>query len=731
MSTLATSSSFASWSAVIKPPLSSASFAMAQAQTHAPASAPVQSHAQAPSPFTPDSETDKHSPIPCAYPACSGKVRLGGIFCQTHIPVPLGPPKDRSRSGKSDNAPLLPPTKPATVTVPVLNRQPAVSNDKKMLLENDKDRPIMRRKTAAGDPFKPSRSASKQSTPSSLNEPPSAQPSPKATFPRPAVHSPPDSQRNSPTGEPASKRPRLAASVGGSPEVREETRGEARGEARPSGLETSKPDSGPAVGPAVGPRPVPGETQFIMQNGPFYRQPISSFLQRSSRAPDSEGKNGMKLVPLKTRTPVRKMAPQNTAPLIRPPPPPPQLPPVQLTQPTHYANGLSNGFANGLAHSGQAANSSFKDPRAVGKTFPQEPEFQNAQSIALPAQVETQKRLEQGTATSNPQVAHAVNSINERNLERERARSMAAFAEMQRKRRAAQGNPAGDRYASHDNSRLGGHDAQRTPSVWNHMEIAAIPTPFNGNGMTHTLPSQPLVARTASHNAARADPRVENHDARRTTFINSGMEMGSGAAQANGISTVRKVQPRQAVPALQEQPPKIYPIQIRGTQPKPPSPIKVVDETVFDRLIYSQAGASSPPRGVAIPEVAHQQKPTPSLDLPDEPLYADIDPRIHWPQPHSEAWYENKMAEISSRGGRKANYGKAAQRMRDQRLREAALPLDETLPEKILGNAAWVRALKRIKGIEDESRISPGTRPRGRPPNSRRQMSGGSGSALS
>ncbi|KAK3685873.1 hypothetical protein B0T22DRAFT_233096 [Podospora appendiculata] len=464
--------------------------------------------------------------------------------------------------------------------------------------------------------------------------------------------------------------------------------------------------------------------QFIMQNGQFHRQPISSFLQRSSRAPDSEGKNGMKLVPLKTRTPVRKMAPQNTAPLIRPPPP------VQPSQPTHHANGLSNGFANGLAHSGQAANSSFPEPWAVGRTFSQESEFLKAQALALSAQVEKQKPVEQRTTTGNPPVTHAVNGIDERNLERDRARSMAAFAETQRKRRAAEGNMTGDRYASHSNSQFGGHDARRTHPSWNHTEIDAIPTSFNGNGMAHILHSQPAAAKTGSQNVARADPRVGNHDARRTNFINSGTEMGPGPAQVNGITMVKKVQPRQAVPPLQEQPQKIYPIQIRGTQPKPPGPIKVVDEAVFDRLIYSQAGASSPPRGIVVPDVAHQQQPTPGLDTPDEPMYADIDPRIHWPQPHSEAWYENKMAEISSRGGRKANYGKAAQRMRQQRLREEALPLDETLPEKILSNVAWVRALKRIKGTEDESRTSPGTR-RGRPPSSRRQMSGGSGSAMS
>lgn len=131
------------------------------------------------------------------------------------------------------------------------------------------------------------------------------------------------------------------------------------------------------------------------------------------------------------------------------------------------------------------------------------------------------------------------------------------------------------------------------------------------------------------------------------------------------------------------------------------------DLSEFDRLIYAQEGAQKPP-----PEVCLLISPAPSAtgaksndsDHPpqDEPLYLDIDPRIHWPQPHTEAWLAKKQAEIEARGGRKANFGQAAQRLRQQRIAEEAVPFEDTLPEKIASNPAWVRMLKRLNGMEED-----------------------------
>ncbi|KAK1828380.1 hypothetical protein QBC39DRAFT_153616 [Podospora conica] len=147
--------------------------------------------------------------------------------------------------------------------------------------------------------------------------------------------------------------------------------------------------------------------------------------------------------------------------------------------------------------------------------------------------------------------------------------------------------------------------------------------------------------------------------------------------------------------------------------PKPPSPQQLerrrrpLDLSEFDRLIYAQEGALNPPPEVCLlaasPAAALKEAKSKDSDAPrqDEPLYLDIDPRIHWPQPHTEAWLEEKQAEIQARGGRKANFGQAAQRLRQQRIAEERVPLEDTLPEKIASNPAWVRMLKLLKAKEE------------------------------
>lgn len=83
--------------------------------------------------------------------------------------------------------------------------------------------------------------------------------------------------------------------------------------------------------------------------------------------------------------------------------------------------------------------------------------------------------------------------------------------------------------------------------------------------------------------------------------------------------------------------------------------------------------------------------------IPDEPLFLHIDPRVHWPQRHSQEWFEAKQKEIRARGNRKANFGKAARSMRRRLVAEGPPEtLEETLPDKILDNPAWVSMLKKL-----------------------------------
>ena len=119
----------------------------------------------------------------------------------------------------------------------------------------------------------------------------------------------------------------------------------------------------------------------------------------------------------------------------------------------------------------------------------------------------------------------------------------------------------------------------------------------------------------------------------------------------------------------------------------------------FDAWIYSQPAASEPPPGVrptARPDQPSKPRP------PDEPYYAHIDPRLHWPQPHSERWFGAKQEEIRSRGGRKANFGKATQRMKEQRVREGPASFEAQLPDRILQDPSWLRALKSFHGVGDK-----------------------------
>ncbi|KAK4121404.1 hypothetical protein N657DRAFT_557522, partial [Parathielavia appendiculata] len=166
---------------------------------------------------------------------------------------------------------------------------------------------------------------------------------------------------------------------------------------------------------------------------------------------------------------------------------------------------------------------------------------------------------------------------------------------------------------------------------------------------------------------------------------------------------------------------------IQRPKPKP----KEIDTALFDALIYSQPGAASPPPGTDLPDIINNprlktaaaaaattatatttntSKPnsSPKKQEQDEPLYLPIDPRIHWPQPHSEAWHAAKQAEIRARGRRKERFGRAAQSLRRQlRLKEKEGPkiFEETLPEKVTENPAWVRVLRRLRGLPPSSGV--------------------------
>jgi len=213
---------------------------------------------------------------------------------------------------------------------------------------------------------------------------------------------------------------------------------------------------------------------------------------------------------------------------------------------------------------------------------------------------------------------------------------------------------------------------------------------------------------------AEADVKILDSRESRTAEPQSRVDL---TARPRVSSPVRTVNNRPSPPsAPSEAPPK-----------KAKIIIKIPELSDFDMLIYSQPDARPPPPGysqlklkpkppVRVPSPPQIQTvieedqfedalftpPPPAPPLKDEPVYANIDPRIHWPQHHSAEWHAKKQVEIQARGGRKANFGRAAQRMREQRQVQhvpSAEEFEASLPEKIAGNPAWVRALKRLNGI--------------------------------
>ncbi|EXF78133.1 hypothetical protein CFIO01_04478 [Colletotrichum fioriniae PJ7] len=153
--------------------------------------------------------------------------------------------------------------------------------------------------------------------------------------------------------------------------------------------------------------------------------------------------------------------------------------------------------------------------------------------------------------------------------------------------------------------------------------------------------------------------------------------------------------------------------------------------TKFDAMIYSQPDATRPPLGVytlAAPIETSKGASTSCAD--DGRFHMKLDPRIHWPHNRSDQWYRSKMEEIKARGGRKANFGKAAQRMRQQRLAEERqeeedklgvargeprpwshhrhmdfgdVP-EEELPIYVRRNEEWVRGAAWMRKMHEESR---------------------------
>ncbi|KAK4104598.1 hypothetical protein N658DRAFT_483504 [Parathielavia hyrcaniae] len=492
--------------------------------------------------------------INCPFPGCPAKIDgLHRVLCAAHMQA----------IASTDNT-------NATHAAPGLPRPPvAAPNPRKMLPETDKDRPIMRRKTAGNLPqFFPQQPTPKHGTPPSRGQSTTSPSSPQRLAPRPPVHSPPASPGSFRDGEPARKRPRLSPSQRHSPKV------------RVNGTDAPRPFTT---------EPVWRSKPVVPKSPHLSRRDSNGSPRQHSKVRDHEGMSASGNKP-SSRHPVRRV--------------PHQLSKLRFIEPG--------------------------------------PGDRNAGMLT-----------EQSSSGINESVGAAVRrSSEDSDMFTKLSISIASV------------------------SRAGSIDSQSHP-----RRRSDLPNELDGK---------------AQPDSGRSDTQPDY-----------------GVLQANGVPPQRiHLSMRPAQTSSKTEP------------PQRPKPTKEINTALFDALIYSQPGAASPPPAINLPSIINNNNPSPPKTAattitntttisnnktdptsqpqpekakdhqPDEPLYLAIDPRIHWPQPHSEAWRAAKQAEIRARGRRKDRFGRAAQSLRRQlRLGEGLVDshgFEETLPEKVAENPAWL-----------------------------------------
>ncbi|KAM7186069.1 hypothetical protein V8F20_011540 [Naviculisporaceae sp. PSN 640] len=541
--------------------------------------------------------------IICSYPGCIEKTLSTNIFCHAHqlgsglfapaaaVPEPSDPPQPLRNSLAHPKA-----------CTEVARAVPSGIKSNKLLPENDKDRPILRRKTAPRDPFVPRPSNSRQITTASTSDDSTISPtSPKQTLARLPAHSPQGSPNHSRDSEHIRKRLKTSHPTNGTTDV------------RPNGAHAIAPDRGDF-----------GVRHKLAKVQP-HRPSYSSMQQRSGRGPESE-KNGFRLSSHTRLSPPRKMAPQN----LRPIP------------------GLG----------GLPISTETQQPRTE---LPQ-----------APAPVTNGFGLH-GSSLSHPSVQAPL--LNH--------------------------NKDSHYFIENFNQPIGSHYSNKPPMLNGHAEQGSA---NNGTAQRFTAYTHP------PHNQTHPILQQEHPEPSKSQPHVAPMPRIQKSTPKKGLST------RLAAPTIRQSNP---------VQPAITGPSKVIDEAAFDTLIYQQEGASTPPPEVLVPQ---PETPAPDMDVPDEPIYADVDPRIHWTLPQPEAWVNNKIYEIELRGGRKANFGRAAFSLKKQRLDEVQSS-EPTLPDKILDNPAWLRALQKLESDAEDASVSQAANGTiKRKPGPKRQHSNGSGS---
>ncbi|CAK7204534.1 hypothetical protein SEUCBS139899_007292 [Sporothrix eucalyptigena] len=216
-----------------------------------------------------------------------------------------------------------------------------------------------------------------------------------------------------------------------------------------------------------------------------------------------------------------------------------------------------------------------------------------------------------------------------------------------------------------------------------HEAGADVPMPdiVEGNVSSHTDPpaTQPPIQKPPIQNPPQQDRVAES-----TASGSNSAEPASGPSSSSRLglrlSLLRRIEDRKREKAANGD----------GAHPSPIAPMTFS----LDTYIYNQgsevAPLPPPPNVVIAPKdkleavsaavsamlpSTYPSRPSTSSGKP-EFVYAHIDPRVHWTRIRPKDWHEAKQKEIAARGGRKANFGKAAQRAAVARRQDAALVAD-------------------------------------------------------
>ncbi len=504
--------------------------------------------------------------INCSFTGCPAKIDgKRQVLCEAHLQV-----ISKTDGQTRDPGPVRANGMHGTRATPTSAGPTSPRNPRKLLPETDKDRPIMRRKTAGNPPqFITQQPTPKHSAPSSRGESAMSPPSqPRALAPRPSVRSPPASPGSLQDGEPLRKRQRRSSSPRRSPE-KAKVNGTALSSNPPSTTESFDKAAESAS---------PRSSRRVLHHSP---QRPGSVREKDIKPPSK----------LSYRHPVRRM-------------------PLQLS---------NLRFIDGPGESMQGVLS------------------------------------EQSSSGVNGSA---------------------------------------------------GHVPRRTSGASDSSQ----------NGAIRDYWAKKLETSNPAPPAARPATDSTRHTRRRSELPN-GQHQKTLPERRKSVAQ-SPYGPFQANETTSSKPPRIH-IPIKPaliTKPVQRPPPKEIDTARFDALIYAQEGASSPPPDIDLTLTPLPKKPAelpdplPSHHQPqpeeppqkDEPLYLPIDPRTHWPQPHSASWHAAKQAEIQARGRKKANFGRAVESLRRQNLQLQQQgeehPEEVGLPEKILENPAWVRALRRLRG---------------------------------